>query len=133
MNLDEARELVNGPLWPSVREDFLATGVFRVHPAGDERRLGYLDASVRERIALWMKAIPQVPAWRKVIDGKTVRRLRSDYPGVYPDVLRYEAYFYEAKGSGEGEGRGGSPCLKKDVLKTLLKIKFPEAYQLCYS
>jgi len=117
MSLDEARGLVNGPLWPCVRDDFLATGVFQVYPAGDERRLRYLDRSVRDRIDLWLKAIPQIAAWRKVVDGKTVRRLRADYPGVYPEALRYEAYFNETK----------------DVLKTLLKIKFPEAYQLCCS
>ena len=51
------------------------------------------------------------------MDGPTVRRLKADHPGVYPDVLRYAAYF---------AGR-------KDVRRQLMKLKFPEAYELCYS
>ena len=117
MTLDEARELVNGPLWPKVRDEFLATGTFAVYGKGDLRRLGYLEPSVRAEIELWLKAIPQLDSWRTVIDGKAVRQLKADYPGVYPEALRYQPYFAGAK----------------DVTRTLLKIKFPEAYRLCYS
>jgi len=117
MTLDEARELVNGPIWPKVRDDFLATGAFRVYPKGDLRRLEYVDKAVRDAFELWLKAIPQIDAWRKVVDGKEVRRLKAEYPGVYPEVLRYQPYFSGAK----------------DVKSVLLKLKFPEAYRLCYS
>ena len=117
MTLDEARELVNGPLWPKVRDEFLVTGTFAVYGKGDLRRLGYLDPSVRAEIELWLKAIPQLDAWRTVIDGKAVRQLKADNPGVYHEALRYQSYFAGAK----------------DVTRTLLRIKFPEAYRLCYS
>lgn len=117
MDLNEARDLVNGPMWPKVRDDFLATGSFRVYPKGDLRRLEYLDEAVRRQIDLWMEALGHVEEWRSVVDGATVRRLKADYPGVYPEVLRYAAYFTG----------------KKDVKTTLLKLKFPEAYELCCS
>lgn len=115
MTQDEARELVNGPLWPKVRDEFLATGTFVVYPPGDPRRFSYLDRSVQEEIELWLKAIPQIDAWRKVVDGPTVRRLKEEYPGVYPEILRYAPYFVG----------------KADVRTVLLRLKFPEAYKLC--
>ena len=117
MTLDEARELVTGPLWTKVRDRFLETGSFEIYPRGDLRRLEYLDAATRERVDLWLKAIPKIGEWRKVVEGGEVRRLREEYPGVYPEIMRYAAYF---------EGRA-------DATKILLKIKFPEAYELCCS
>ena len=117
MTMDEARELVNGPLWPKVRDAFLATGTFVVYAKGDKRRLEYLDNETREEIDAWLKAIPEAEKWRTVIDGKVVRQLKAEHPKVYPEILRYLPYFANAK----------------DVVRTLLKIKFPEAYRLCYS
>lgn len=114
MDLDEARELVNGPLWPKVRDRFLATGEFAVYPQGDLRRVEYLDAETRSAIDRWMKGVLLLDDWRKVVDGKEVRRLKEAYPGVYPDLLRYAAYF-----------AGG-----RNPLEVLLKLKFPEAYKL---
>lgn len=117
MTLNEARELVNGPLWPSVRDRFLATGELAVFPKGDLRRLEYLPEETRRQIELWREAIGKVDEWRKIVDGAKVRELKEAYPGVYPDVFRYAAYF-----SGKG-----------DFTMKLLKLKFPEAYQLCCS
>lgn len=117
MTLDEARELVNGPLWPKVRDAFIAYGKFEIYPKGDLRRLDYLDREMREQIAAWQQAIPKIAEWRKVIDGAAVRQLKAENPGVYPEILRYALYL---------EGR-------EDATRTLLKIKFPEAYALCCS
>ena len=117
MTLDEARELVMGPIWPKVRDAFLATGDFAVYPKGDLRRLEYLDAATREEIDRWLKAIPEAETWRTVVDGAEVRRLKAEHPQVYPEILRYLPYFAGAK----------------DVERTLLKVKFPEAYRLCCS
>ncbi len=117
MDLNEARELVSAPYWGKVRDEFLATGRFIVHPKDDPRREAYLDDDVRRQIDLWMEGISKVEEWRRVTDGPTVRRLKADYPGVYPEVLRYAPYF----------------AGKKDVRRQLMKIKFPEAYNLCYS
>lgn len=117
MTINEARELVASPIWPKVRDAFLATGEFAVYPKDDARRIEYLEPEVRAEIALWLKAIPQIDAWRKVVDGAEVRRIKAEYPGVYPEVLRYQPYFTGSK----------------DATKVLLKLKFPEAYGLCYS
>ncbi len=117
MDLNEARALVRAPFWGKVRDDFLATGTFQVYPKDDPARMAYLDESVRRQIDLWMEGLAKVDAWRTVTDGPTVRRLKADYPGVYPEVLRYAAYFVG----------------KKDVRRQLMKLKFPEAYELCYS
>ncbi len=117
ISLDDARALVNGPLWPKVRDDFRATGVFQVYPLDDPRRFAYLDDDVRRDIDRWVEALSHVDEWRTVVDGPTVRRLKADYPGVYPEVLRYAAYC-----------TGG-----KDARRQIMKLKFPEAYALCCS
>ena len=117
MTLDEARELLGSRIWPQVRDHFLETGDFSVYPKGDLRRLEYLDEETRRRIALWKEAIARADEWRKIVDGVRVRELREAYPGIYPEVFRYTAYF-----------TGG-----KDVTMKLLKLKFPEAYELCCS
>lgn len=119
MTLDEARALVNGPLWTKVRDDFLTSGSFSVFPRGDARRLRYLESSVRDEIALWLKALPQLSAWRTTVDGKVVRQLKAEYPGVYPQALQYALYF-------------PAGLSEEKVLERLLKLKFPEAHRLVY-
>lgn len=115
MTIEEARALVASPIWPKVRDRFLATGELAVYPAGDVRRLEYLDEETRRRIALWKEALENCASWRTVVDGAKVRELRERYPGVYPEVFRFAAYF---------------PGGKVDTMK-LLKIKFPEALEIC--
>ena len=117
MTMDEARELVKSPIWPQVRDVYLASGDFAVYPKGDPRRVEYLDAETRARIDLWLEALKHVEEWRTVVDGARVRELKAAYPGVYPEVMRYALYF---------AGRS-------DPLPMLLKLKFPEAYELCCS
>ena len=117
MTLEEARELLKSPIWPKVRDSFLATGEFTVYPAGDPRRLEYLDEDVREEVERWKTVLEHADEWKLVLDGAKVRELRAAYPGAYPEALRYAAYF---------------PGGKVDVIK-LLKLKFPEAYRLCCS
>jgi len=114
MNLDEARELVNGPLWPKVRDRFLATGEFVAYPRGDLRRVEFLDDETRQALDLWMQGIVHIGEWRAVVKGEDVRRLKAEYPGVYPEIFRYAAYFTS----------------NKNPLETLLRLKFPEAYEL---
>lgn len=117
MTLEEARDFINGPLWPKVRDKFIASGEFQIYPQGDVRRLEYLDEDTRHKIELWKEAITKADEWRKIVDGARVRELRDAYPGIYPEVFRYTAYF---------AGKG-------DLTMKLLKLKFPEAYELCYS
>ena len=120
MTLDEARNLVRSPIWAAVRDRFAAGGEFTVHPKGDLRRLEYVDADVRARIDLWIEGLRNAADWRRVVDGAKVRELRERYPGVYPDVLRYTAYFARFTEVNDA------------FMMTLLKLKFPEVYELCY-
>ena len=124
MDMNEARELVNDErLWPKVRDAFLASGVFRTYPKGDLRRLDLLDAETRKAIDLWAEGLGKSDEWRLVLDGAKVRELKAAFPGVYPDVFRYRPYFsrYDLKTVRDNP----------EALKLLLKLKFPEAYELC--
>ena len=126
MDLNEARALIEDErLWPLVRDRFLESGEFRSYPPGDLRRIELLPQETRDGIDRWLEALVRAPKWRTVLDGEKVKALRADYPGVYPEVFRYEPYFarFDRKG------------LKDDpeALKLLLKLKFPEAYELCCS
>jgi len=115
MSLDEARKIVSSPLWPKVRDRFLATGEFVVYPPGDLRRVEFLDDETRRQLDLWMQGVIHVDEWRLVVDGKEVRRLKAEFPGVYPEIFRYAEYFKN----------------RRNPLEILLKLKFPEAYKIC--
>ncbi len=122
MTIDEARELVQSPIWTQVRDHFLATGTFAVFPQGDLRRLAYLDEETQAEVAAWRTALEHVEEWRKVVDGEKVRELKARYPGAYPEVFRYQAYFTRFGGK-----------IGDEAVKLLLKLKFPEAYRICFS
>jgi len=124
MTIEEARALLNDPVWPKAREHFLATGELVVYPKGDIRRLEYLGEDVRRQVGLWLDALKHVGEWRAIVDGAKVRELKAAYPGVYPEVFRYAAYFSKTPETPEEE--------KAFVFK-ILKLKFPEAYRLCCS
>ena len=98
MTIDEARALVNGPLWPKVRDSFLASGVFEVFPPDDPRRLEYLDDSLRGEIENWLEVLERADELRKVVDGAKVRELKARYPGAYPEALKYSIYFAKFHG-----------------------------------
>lgn len=126
MTIAEARELIDSPVWPKVRDHFLATGEFTVYPMGDVRRLEYLDESVRREIALWQDGLRNAAAWRTVVDGAKVRELKAKYPGVYPEAMRLVAYFERDFRSAPGDE------FPEAALRRLLRMKFPEAYGLCF-
>lgn len=126
MDLNEARELVGDErLWPLVRDAFLRTGEFKTYPKDDLRRLELLDEESRAAIDRWIAGLGLAEEWKKVLDGKEVKAIKAEYPDVYPEVFRYLPYFarYDLKDI------KGNP----EALKLLLKLKFPEAYGLCFS
>ena len=124
MNLDEARELIgNRQLWPRVR-NYLAAGGEMKDFSLPENRLLLLDKETVGQIHLWLEALSHAAEWKTIVDGAKVRELRAAYPGVYPDVFRYVPYF------GKFDLHDTS---NKELVKHLLKLKFPEAYELCYS
>lgn len=123
MTLEEARELVNGPVWPSVMADFIATGAFAVHAKDDPARLNYLDAETRRQLDLWLDALEHAEEWKTVVSGEKVRELKRAYPGVYPEVLRYTAYFTRFRKAPN----------RFEEAKLVLKLKFPSAYGRCFA
>jgi hypothetical protein len=140
-SITEARELIsNEILWPKVRDYLSAGGAFELFPAKDAARLKLLDASTRQAIGVWIEAIALAERWRKVVDGATVRELKAAYPGVYPEVFRYTAYFTkwqrvleEMARTAEKQGCRISQVACPDfaMVLLLLKLKFPEAHKLC--
>lgn len=125
LTLEEARKLVaNEVLWPKVR-DYLAHGGECVRfPAGAKERLNLIDDETRAKIDLWVEALARCEEWKSIVDGEQVRALKAEFPGVYPEVFRYSAYFAKFKKADAGN---------EEFIMLLLKLKFPEVYKLCSS
>ena len=125
LTLEEARDLVsNATLWPKVR-DYLAQGGQCVRfPAGAKARLKLVDAQTRAKIAMWVEALGRCEEWKSIVDGGKVRALKEAFPGVYPEVFRYSAYFAKFK---------KPDAENEEFMMLLLKLKFPEVYALCSS
>ena len=66
---------------------------FHTFPKEDGSRLLLLDGATLASIAKWLGALSCADALRKVMDGATVRALKAELPGVYPEVFGYLAYF----------------------------------------
>ncbi|MGN0886738.1 MAG: SctK family type III secretion system sorting platform protein [Candidatus Spyradenecus sp.] len=62
-------------------------------PAENGSRLLLLERAQYEQIAAWLGAIAYAEPLRAVLAGPDVRALKQSLPGLYPDVLRYTAYF----------------------------------------
>lgn len=123
--LKEARALLADPiLWPRVRDYLKRGGEFKVFPKGVKERLCLVDDETVRQIRLWCDALSKVEQWKSVVDGEKVREIKAAYPGIYPEVFRYAPYFVRFK-----------PLDPTDeaVILQLLKLKFPEVYQLCSS
>ena len=124
MDLKEARELIgNRVLWPFVRQ-YLANGGAMQDFSKPENRMVLLDKNVIEQIQEWLDALAHAEEWKKVIDGETVRKLKESHPHSYPEVFRYLPYFSRFDVSNSSDVK---------LVMFLLKLKFPEAYELCYS
>ena len=117
-------------------------GEFELFPAKDPSRLKLLDEETRTSIGRWLDAIAAADGWRKIVDGVRVRELKAEYPGVYPDVFRYAAYFAKWRGvldemvrtaTAKGCRVSQVECPDFNMVLLLLKLKFPEAYELCCS
>ena len=142
-SVTQARELVgNGRLWPKVRAYLAAGGEFELFSGKSPSRLKLLDESTRSSIGKWIEAIALADGWRKVVDGAKVRELKAEYPGIYPDVFRYTAYFAKWRGvldemrhvAAERNCRVSQvDCPDFELVLLLLRLKFPEAYELCCS
>ena len=74
---------------------------FHVFPKDDLSRVLLLDVATLESIAKWLGAIACAESLRRVTDGATVRNLKAELSGVYPDVFGYTAYFNVAAKNAE--------------------------------
>jgi hypothetical protein len=125
LTIDEARGMVaNADLWPQVRDYLARGGEFENFPAGVKSRLKLVDAETLSKIDMWVEALGHASEWKGIVEGDKVRELKSRYPGVYPDVFRYSAYFAKFKKIDRDN---------EDFMTLLLKLKFPEVYKLCFS
>jgi hypothetical protein len=123
--LSEARELVsNEILWPKVRDYLARGGEFMRFPTGAKSRLQLVDDATRAQIDMWCDALKHADEWKSIVSGDEVRALKSKYPGVYPEVFRYTAYFSKFK---------VIDSANEEFLMLLSKLKFPEVYKLCSS
>ena len=52
-----------------------------------------LDGQALELIVKWLGALSCADSLRRVTDGATVRALKAELSGVYPEVFGYTAYF----------------------------------------
>ena len=125
LTLEEARKMVsNAELWPQVREYLARGGGFESFPAGVGSRLKLVDGETLSKIDMWVEALGRCGEWKGVVEGGKVRELKAKYPGVYPEVFRYEAYFTKFPEKNRGN---------EEFMTLLLKLKFPEVYKLCFS
>ena len=142
-SVTQARELIgNAKLWPKVKTYLAAGGEFELFPAKDPSRLKLLDPDTRAAIGKWMEALAAAEGWRRIVDGAKVRELKAEYPGIYPEVFRYTAYFSKWCAVLEGMARSAAEkgcrvsqvdCPDFNMVLLLLKLRFPEAYELCCS
>ena len=142
-SVTQARELIgNAKLWPKVKAYLAAGGEFELFPAKDSSRLKLLDEATRAAIGKWLEALAAADGWRRVVDGAKVRELQAAYPGIYPDVFRYTAYFVKWRDVLEGMVCSAAEkgckvsqveCPDFNMVLLLLKLRFPEAYELCCS
>ena len=125
LTIDEARKMVsNADLWPQVRDYLARGGAFELFPAGVKSRLKLVGSETLLKIDMWVEALRNASDWKGVVEGGKVRELKSRYPGVYPEVFRYSAYFSKFKTIDRDN---------EDFMMLLLKLKFPEVYKLCFS
>lgn len=156
IDIQAARELVrDGRLWPRVLErcfcDPDREPFFHGFPKEDGSRLALLDAGTRTAVGHWLEVIARAGELRGVMDGVRVRELKAKFAGAYPEALRYAAYFSKWRLPTEDGARilatamRASPAelLEAEPLEgaevpleavwKLLKLRFPEAYELCCS
>ena len=66
---------------------------FHAFPAEDGSRIALLDFKDIDGAARWLGALSAADALRRTTAGAQVRALKAAFPGVYPDVFAYTAYF----------------------------------------
>lgn len=66
---------------------------FHTFPADDGSRIALLDFEDIDGAARWLGALSAADALRRTTAGAQVRALKAAFPGVYPGVFAYTAYF----------------------------------------
>ena len=156
VDMREARALVRDKrLWPLILKacfcDPSRKPFFHTFPKDDGSRLALLDAATRKSVAKWLEALARADELKGVVDGEKVRVLKDELEGAYPECMKFLPYFAKWKlPAAEGERllatamrnapiqlveaeplEGGQVPL--EAVWKLLKLKFPEAYEICCS
>lgn len=66
---------------------------FHVFPKDDWSRLLLLDGKTLEALVKWLGALVCADDLRRVTAGAAVRELKAAFPGIYPEVFGFTAYF----------------------------------------
>ena len=131
---------------PRVKRYILASlGVepcFHVFPKEDGSRILLLEGETLESVAMWLGALVCADALRRVTDGATVRKLKSELPGIYPEVFGYTAYFGDFAARNAEDAKNAEEILARglvvlasavssvpELLFSRLRYKFPK--KLC--
>lgn len=83
---------------------------FHDFPKDDGSRLLLLDGETLLEMVKWLGALACAEDLRKVTDGKSVKALKSEFAGVYPEVFGYTAYFDLAAENAKSAKAAGEIC-----------------------
>lgn len=156
IDIRAARALVgNGRLWHRIAEvcfgDPSRPPRFHSFPVEDGSRLALLGRERLEEIGCWLEVIARSEKLRRETDGARIRALREAYGDAYPEALRYSPYFAKwplpdadglellatAMRSAPQWLLPAKPLPDADVplaaVWKLLKLRFPEDYEICCS
>ena len=139
--LDMPEAVVSSPRVKRYAMDSLGVEpVFHEFPKDDGSRIVLLDGATAELMVKWLGALACADALRRVTSGPAVRELKASFPGIYPEVFGYAAYFgnfdfmhVDAGGPGEIVDAGCSILLLAlesvpSPLVSRFKLKFPKDF-----
>ena len=113
---------------PRVKQFILSSlGVgplFHVFPKGDWSRIALLDGTTLESIAKWLGALACADELRRVTSGATVRELKAELSGVYPEVFGFTAYFKGIDFQIRDIESHNRPSVVKDVVSRGVSVIF---------
>ena len=97
---------------------------FHDFPKGDWSRLALLDGETLLSIVKWLGALACADELRRVTSGATVRELKAELSGVYPEVFGFTAYFKGIDFQIRDIESQNRPSVVKDVVSRGVSVIF---------